>query len=311
MFEVNLDLNTSKRKDRMTVDSNDEKLNLDNPDILIGDKETHLISERNESKLTPQQLETYEKISRKLLIKLNNNELDKWQHILIKIEHIPDLILNRYQFQASTPDEKKWVAEKKNYYKTISQWLYYLIPGDKEPNSELILTEKKLVRPKAMQMKAILNLIVELFERKGDVFTIHFKTPADCLFAYELKLFEEVCIKGGLLTGSPQFFGKKDCEGFKENTDKLISLLSSKLQETIPPQEGNQYHKGNVIELVILWAYKVAAEDTNFRNGEIFTNYRKTTTKIQTISRREKAGFMLLKDGKEVLDGQKRPRPRR
>jgi len=207
----------------MTVDSNDEKLNLDNPNILIGDKETHLISGHHESKLTPQQLETYEKIYRKIFSKANNNKIEKWQERLVFIEHIPDLTFNTYQFLASTSDEKKWMGEQKSEYKILSEWLDYLIPGDKPLNPDLIFTEKIKVRLRAMEVKITLNLIVELFERKGDEFTKHFETPADCLYSFELKEFELVCIKKGLLTGSPQYCGKKDLEGGDKDIDTLHS----------------------------------------------------------------------------------------
>ena len=220
------------------------------------------------------------------------------------------IVLNHYHFQVTTSDEKAWVEEKKKEYKTLAEWLDYLVPGDKPINPNLIFTEKIKLRSKAMQAKVLLNLIIELFERRGDTFAEYFDTPADCLFGCLLKFFELASIKVGLLTNSPQLCGKKALEGFNHDIDRLISTLSFKSQEALTLQEKTQYSNGNILEFVIAHACTIAAEDTHFRNGENFTNFRKTTSKMLTERRRLKGGFMFLKDGKRLPDGKKRPRKR-
>ena len=59
----------------MNINGDDEKLNLDDPNTLIGDKEkTYLLSNSYKSNLTSQQLET----SSQIINKINKSQIDTW-----------------------------------------------------------------------------------------------------------------------------------------------------------------------------------------------------------------------------------------
>jgi hypothetical protein len=142
-----------------------------------------------------------------------------------------------------------------------------------------------------------------MFQRRGDVFSKYHETPAQFLFAWEADILERAMQASGLLTGSPTFFNKEDCEGFNKNMDHLISLVEKPQSTNVPAKNFT----GGAVEFVIGWVAITAAEDTYFRNSKIFRDFRTSSSKeLRDVRRNGELSF--LEDGSYLPTGRSRPR---
>lgn len=269
-------------------------------DVLIGDSGS-VISQPN-FLATPRSLVYREKIRNELTPPIDGNRLH-WSNILVLLKYLPELILERYQFVSSTLDEKEYINEKKWEYKTLSEWLDAIVPGDKPLNPDLLFTNKVQLKLKAEESRATLNLLIEMFQRRGDIFKKYHDTPAKFFLALKADILERAIQASGLLTGSPLLFNKQECEGFNSNLDSLISLIE-KIPDTHVPVESASCRP---LEFVIGWAAITAADDTKFRYSKVFREFQATSSKeLRDTRRTGKLGF--LENGYFLPTGRNRPR---
>ena len=268
-------------------------------DVLIGDG--GLITSQPSFLAAPRSL-VHKKIRNELTPPIDGNRWH-WRNILVVIKYLPELILERYQFVASSPDEKDYVKEKKWAYTTLSEWLDILVPGDNPPNPDLLFTSKVQLKLKAEASRATLNLLIEMFQRRGDIFKKYHGTPALFLLALEADILERSMLASGFLTGSPTLFNKQDCEGFNKNLDLLISLIEKTPNTHVPAGTANC----RALEFVIGWTAITAAEDTKFRYSKVFREFQAASSKeLRDVRRTGELGF--LENGKFLPTGRNRPR---
>jgi hypothetical protein len=244
----------------------------------------------------------YIKIASELKPPIDGNRWH-WHNVLVRIKYLPELILERYQFVPNTQDEKQYIKEKKWSYATLYEWLDILVPGDKPPNSDLLFTNKVQLKLKAESSRDTLNLLIEMFQRKGDVFSKYHDTPAQFLFAWEADILERAMQASGLISGSPTFFNKQDCEGFNKNLDHLISLIEKPKSTNV---SAKNFESG-AVEFVFGQVAVIAAEDTHFRNGKVFRDFRTSLSKELRDARRN-GELSFLEDGSYLPTGRSRPR---
>jgi hypothetical protein len=244
----------------------------------------------------------YKKIKDELKPPIDGNRWH-WHNVLVHIKYLPDLILEHYKFVPNTVNEKQYIKEKKWSYTTLAEWLNILVPGDKPPSPDLLFTNKVQLKLRSESSRDTLNLLIEMFQRRGDVFSKHHETPAKFLFAWEADILERAMLASGLLTGSPTFFSKEDCEGFNKNMDHLISLIEKPQSTNIPVKNS----KCRAVEFVIGWVAITAAEDIHFRNSKVFRDFRTSSSKeLRDVRRNGELSF--LEDGNYLPTGRSRPR---
>ncbi|MBD1825685.1 hypothetical protein H6F51_24770 [Cyanobacteria bacterium FACHB-DQ100] len=235
------------------------------------------------------------------------NKTAVWDDYLVLIRFLPEMLLYRYGFEQCLchPDQIAAYSGHMKWYRSLSEWLSYLVPGDKKIPAELLFSDEIRVKPRAELSKAVLNLAIQLLPRSAEL-QQDFSTPADLWFIWESSILDADIFMSGLATGNAS-------EGIQlSNTDSYkVMQQTAQWLESADSLQPSKDHRVSLplSEALIGISALTASKDETFRLSKEYQAFQRELKRWgRTIRNTSGYNQMAFRNGQLLPSGKKAPR---
>ncbi|MBN8563450.1 MAG: hypothetical protein J0L70_23210 [Leptolyngbya sp. UWPOB_LEPTO1] len=235
------------------------------------------------------------------------NKTAEWDDYLVLIRFLPEILLYRYGFEQCVchTDQIAVYDGTMKWYRSLSEWLRYLNPGDKEIPAELLFSDEVRVKPRAELSKVVLDLAVQLLPRSAEL-QQDFKTPADLWFAWEASILDADFFVSGLATGN----ASEEIRHSNTDSYKVMQHTARWLESANSIRASKDHHVSLPLSEALLGISALtASKDETFRFSKAYQAFQRELKRWgRTI--RNTPGFnqTVFRNGQLLPSGKKAPR---